>query len=91
MSKKIVIEVECSDCGGTGIYCGFAEPKGVGVICLGCNGTGKSKLTYTPFTGRKTRKGVKTVRRSRGNFIATGVGPTGKSITYDEFLKGKMP
>jgi hypothetical protein len=91
VSEIVTIEVECSACGGTGIYHGFAEPQGVGVICLGCNGTGKAKFKYTPFTGRKLRKDIKAVRRSQGTFIATGVGPTGKSITYEEFLKGKKP
>jgi hypothetical protein len=91
VSEIVTIEIECTACGGTGIYHGFAEPPGVGVICLGCNGTGKEKLKYTPFTGRKVRKGIKTVQRSRGNFIPTGIGPAGRSITYEQFLKGKMP
>lgn len=91
MSEIVTIEVECNACGGTGIYHGFAEPEGIGVVCLACNGTGKVKLKYKPFTGRKMRKGIKTVQRSKGGFIATGIGPIGKSITYDEFLKGKMP
>lgn len=89
--KTVKIEVQCSSCNGTGIYCGFAEPKGVGVVCLRCDGSGKGELSYTPFTGRKERKDVKTVQRSRGSFIGTGVGPTGNSITYAEFIAGKRP
>lgn len=84
-------EAECRSCGATGIYCGFAEPKGTGVVCLDCNGTGKVVRIYTPFTRRKERKDVRIVRRSSGSFIATGVGPTGGSVTYREFLSGKMP
>lgn len=93
MAKQTIIEVqaECEDCEGTGIYRGFAEPKGVGVICLGCNGTGMQPVEYRPFTCRKTRKDVTTVRRSAGTFILTGVGHTGGSISYEEFLNGKMP
>lgn len=89
--NTVTIEVRCPDCGGTGVYHGFAEPEGVGVVCLGCGGSGAKKLTYTPFTGRERRNGIKVVRRSRGTFIATGVGPNGSSVTYEEFLNGKMP
>ena len=89
MSK--FIEAQCGSCSGTGVYCGFAEPRGVGVVCIECSGSGKSKIVYTPFEGRKRRSGVNTVRRSAGSFLATGVGPTGNSISYEEFLNGKMP
>lgn len=69
----------------------MAEPEGVAVVCLNCNGSGCEKLEYTPFTGRVEREGVRTVRRSKGSFIGTGVGPTGDSITYDEFRRGRLP
>ena len=93
MTKEAIIEVqaECGDCGGTGIYRGLAEPKGIGVVCLGCNGRGMRPLKYRPFTGRKKRGDVTTVRRSAGRFIATGVGPVGGSVNYADFLNGKMP
>jgi len=93
MSKatKVTVDAECDACRGTGLYQGFAEPKGTAVICDGCKGTGRVKLTYTPFTQRQPKKGVKWVTRSRGSFIATGVGPTGKRITYEEFEEGKLP
>lgn len=88
---RIKIECECDSCGGTGVYSGMCEPKGVAVVCLGCAGTGKSFVSYKSFTGLKKCLGIKTVRRSRGSFIATGVGPTGQEITYQEFINGKMP
>jgi hypothetical protein len=28
------LQVQCGACGGTGVYHGFAEPKGIGVVCL---------------------------------------------------------
>ena len=87
----VTVNTECKDCGGTGLYSGFAEGKGVAVVCLGCKGTGCASLTYTPFVRRKGRRDIKTVRCSRGSFIGTGVGPTGGSVTYAEFTKGKMP
>lgn len=85
------IKVECDACDGTGIYCGFAEPKGVGVVCLVCAGTGCRMISYKKFDKRKRRKGVKVVCRSAGTIIAAGVGPTGGGVTYEEFLNGKMP
>lgn len=89
--KTEKVEAQCGACGGTGIYCGFAEPKGVGVVCLKCGGTGKQIIEYIPFTERKTRADVKTVRLSQGTFLATGVGPYGGEISYADFLAGKMP
>ena len=89
--KMRSVEVQCRDCHGTGLYSGFCEGSGVAVVCLVCGGTGCETIPYTPFTERKPKKGIKTVRRSGGTFLATGVGPTGKPISYKEFAKGKMP
>lgn len=85
------IKAECSACGGTGLYSGFAEPKGIAVICLTCDGTGCDEFYYKPFTKRKGRRDILTVSRSRGRFIVTGVGPAVGNITYKEFKEGKMP
>ena len=90
MSQK-TIEIECPSCQGTGVYRGFAEPEGVAVVCLHYEGTGAGKIVYTPFTGRKRRTGIHTVRLSAGTFIVTGVGPRGPAVTYEEFLTGKVP
>jgi hypothetical protein len=84
------VEAECGECGGTGLYRGCAEPNGVAVVCLRCKGTGCVDVHYTPFTKRKLRDDVKTVRLSRGSFILS-CGPVGKSVTYAEFMAGKMP
>ena len=95
MRKKtkqlLSVEAECKSCAGTGIYRGFAEPKGVGVVCLICGGTGKVIFSYTLFTTRKRRRDVQSVRLSAGSFVGTGVGPIGNSISYDDFFAGKMP
>ena len=86
------VKTECEACGGTGVYSGMCEAEGEAVVCLRCNGTGCDTLRYRPFVKRKNcRRGIKSVRRSRGTFIATGVGPTGGSVSYAEFKKGKMP
>ncbi len=80
------VEIECESCGGTGLYRGFAEPEGVAVVCVKCDGHGKDILKYTPFTKRKHRPGVHTVRRSKGSLLVTG-----GSVSYEEFHNGKMP
>lgn len=85
------IKAKCKPCDGTGLYVGFAEPKGTAVVCIRCGGSGCATLTFTPFTRRKNKIGINIVRRSRGSFMATGVGPIDEGITYQEFQKGKMP
>lgn len=90
--KQWMLEHECGDCRGTGVYSGMCEAKGTAVICLGCDGSGKAVSLYRPFTGLKRRKGIKTVYKSRGRFIVTGVGAIPeKSVSYAAFLKGERP
>ena len=91
MPEVISVDTVCRACSGTGLYHGFAEPEGVAVVCLDCEGSGKMQMRYTPFTGRQTRTDITRVQASRGRFIATGVGPAGASISYAEFLNGKRP
>lgn len=89
-NKRIEIKVVCSDCRGSGLYQGFCEKPGYPVVCRGCNGTGAEILGGTPFKKRRILKGVKGVALSRGMFIATGVGAAGDTVTYEQFLKGKL-
>lgn len=87
-AKYHEVKCQCPDCNGTGLYVGFAEPKGTAVVCLRCNGKGWIYLSYAEFTGRKRKSGVKKVCISSGNFLATGVGPKqGTEMSYDEFEK----
>ena len=73
-------------CKGTGLYSGWAEPKGTAVICSYCNGKGWYTYFYKVFSKRKKLKGIKSVRISK-----TGVnGSASKLITYAEFEK-KIP
>lgn len=88
---KQTVKAECGDCRATGLYRGFAEPAGVGVVCLTCGGTGCKEMTYTPFTERKPRDDVRYVQRSSGSFIGASVGPRGGKITYQQFLSGQLP
>ena len=84
------IKTECGSCQGTGVFCGMAEPKGVGVVCLNCKGTGCREIKYTPFTGRKRRDDVSQVSLSRGSLLWS-CGPCGKSVSYADFLAGRVP
>jgi len=83
-TRKTVL-VECTSCSATGLYRGFCEKPNEPVVCLECDGSGAVELRYTPYTGRKRKNGVTAVRRSRGSFIATGVGGHGDAMTYEEF------
>lgn len=88
--SKFRMKVECNACNATGLYQGFMEAKNEAVICLGCKGMGFVFISGNKFEGRKKQKGIKTIRKSRGSFIATGVGGFGETMTYAEFLK-KFP
>lgn len=85
------VKAECEICGGTGLYRGMCEGLGVAVVCLNCDGTGCQEIRYRPFVKRKLRKDVKHVHLSRGTFVAGPVGPAQDSVTYKEFLEGKLP
>lgn len=79
------VNVECSSCGGTGLYSGMCEREGTAVVCLTCDGSGCEVISYKPFEGRKRKRGIRSISQSRGTFIATGVGATGTPMTYAEF------
>lgn len=85
---KHKVEAECSSCSGTGVYCGFMEPKGTGVICLDCNGTGKEIIYYTPFQKRKERKKISTIKLSCHLANSLGIDLLyRKNVPYKEFKK----
>jgi len=84
MKKKIV--QECPACGGTGLYSGMCEGPGKAVICVDCEGTGAYEFTYTEYTGRHTKRGIKEIRKSRGRTLFS-CGGEEESMTYKEFKK----
>lgn len=91
-SKEEKVEAECSKCSGTGVYIGFTEPKGEGVVCLKCGGTGKETIKYIPFKERKIRDDVKIVRLSKGVSLTNHADDSiGGAISYEDYLTGKMP
>ena len=76
------VKAQCGSCRGTGLYSGMCEPRGTAVVCLNCDGTGCATIKYTPFEGRKRRTDIKTVRCC---------GPVGGTVSYEEFIAGKLP
>ncbi len=81
--------IECAACSGTGLYRGFAEPKGVAVICNRCGGSGAG-LGTKPFTGRHMKTGITRVINDGGLWFARkGVSPT-DGISIQEFYE-KVP
>jgi hypothetical protein len=101
MSDLIEIEVECSSCSGTGVYVGMGERDGASVMCYQCKGTGKTKIRYTEFTGRKKAENVKRVYlKNYGYCLAPkeidfkNIGKVDMSkegVSYEDFLKGETP
>ena len=78
-------EAQCDPCDGTGIYHDGREGDGTGVVCDECEGSGRVVIKYTPFTGRKVRSNIKTVRVSRR------LSRESTTVSYEDFLAGKMP
>lgn len=84
------LHVECSSCGGTGVYAGSAEQNGVAVVCSTCKGTGGVDKEFVLFASRQRREGVKTVAlRNHGVVLAPGLDQG--EISYEAFLAGEMP
>lgn len=79
----VEVVVECTACGATGLYKGCAESPGVGVVCWGCDGTGRKTLIYKPFAGRIQRSDIQTVHLR----VESG----GSPVSYAAFLAGIMP
>jgi len=97
MHHKIEFDCKCEACKGTGIYVGFAERDGFGVVCGACKGTGKLHkiIEYDDFTNRGKRKGVKKIIRANPG-ITVGINPvlgltleSFGGMDYLDWLKGK--
>lgn len=84
---EINISAECPACGGTGLYAGMAERDGAAVVCYRCGGTGCKTITYTPFTERKRKVGIKRVYEW-SNGIGIGEDAS-RGISLEDF--GGMP
>jgi hypothetical protein len=87
---KKEIDAQCSACGGTGLYSGMAESKDLAVVCSRCEGSGKMLVTYTPFTSRKKRRGIKRVIATSTGYKLNAelVGQYG--LSYKDWENGKL-
>ena len=83
MKKIIEFVKQCDQCNGTGIYIGFGEKDGFGVVCHNCKGTGRVevKIEYFEFTGFKKRKDIIQVLETNPG-ISVG---TNKTLSIDSF------
>ena len=61
--KTFRVNAKCKYCGGAGVYDGFAEEHGYGVVCRTCKGTGCQEIVvpYEDFNGRIERDDIHTV------------------------------
>jgi hypothetical protein len=86
MTKEVIEWVsECDSCKGTGIYVGFAERDGIGVVCNRCKGSGRveNRVKYNTFVSRNKRTDVKQVLQTNPGLLC------GKLNDLTEF--GGMP
>lgn len=79
------VNVECPDCGATGLYSGFMEAPGDFVVCTACAGRGWVAYRVRPFTRRNGRRGVKRVRYGSGLIIDNSAEQ--KWFTYADFKR----
>jgi len=82
-THTLEVDVECTSCGGTGLYVGLGERDGAAVVCSRCHGTGCARLvvTYTDFKSRKKRDDVRRVYRANPGIV---IGE-GNDLTLDMF------
>ena len=85
--KRVIIKTLCDSCGGTGLYSGFAEPKGVAVICKVCGGTGCELISYIPFKKQKRKRNIHTVLLDDGFWFTRTSGEKIPEISAKEFYK----
>lgn len=87
---KQKIEAQCSSCNGSGLYSGMAESGDLAVVCSRCDGSGKMTITYTPFTGRKKRRGIKRVILTNTGYKLNAELVGSYGLTYKEWWDGKL-
>jgi hypothetical protein len=81
----------CRACKATGIYIGFAEKNGAGVVCSDCKGTGElmHHVEWEDFEGKRRCEGVQKVYPyNPGVCLRPDTGKGG--MDYDEWFAG-MP
>ena len=85
-TEEVTVTAQCGDCGGTGLYKGFAQQEGYPTVCHSCKGSGGKTIRYKPFTGRRLKDGVRGVRPDSPAFSSRSPSDR-ETITYDEFRR----
>lgn len=87
---RIEMDVECSDCQGTGLYVGMAERDGLAVVCHRCKGSGMAHYIYDyqPFSGRKPKAGVTHVIYQNPGYILDPAHAGARALPYGEWANG---
>lgn len=88
----LIIEQECPDCKGTGVYVGMAERDGFAVQCKTCDGTGKyvAKIWWADFTEKKKKDGIHTVLQGNPGFCVSSKGEFDfGGMSYQDWFNGK--
>ncbi len=80
MSDSLV-KVACTSCYGTGLV---GHTDGAATICWSCAGTGYRRV---PVFTKHSRMGA--VRKV--HWLSSGGGLSPESVSYTEFLEGKLP
>lgn len=80
------IDIQCGDCGGTGLHAGIGERDGLAVVCRQCGGAGKQTVTLVPFSGRQKRDGISRVLQTNPGIVLTPELTRG-GVSYQEWLQ----
>lgn len=84
------VKAECESCNGTGVYTGFGEGKGCGVVCSSCEGSGAYPMQYREFVRRKKKSGVKWIYETNPGIGVGGPHPEQfGGMSFDDWLAGK--
>jgi hypothetical protein len=83
VQEKVAVRFKCADCNSSGVYRGQFSPKGFGIVCNYCGGSGATTFGVTPSEGRQLREDVHTVVRVSGKYVDWLNDP---KMTYQEFL-----
>ena len=85
MKQIFKAKIVCKSCKGTGIYTGFAERNGFGVVCYECKSTGKIdyEFEYEEFVKREEREDIEQVLQCNPG-IGVGVNEQ-KGLTLQSF------
>ena len=85
--KQIIVECECEECGGTGLYTRNSTYDGAAFVCLSCDGTGKIEISYIKFEGRKEKEGIiRVFEKDFGNTVyGKDTDVDGKLIRFSKY------